>query len=161
MWSNRWTVGHKETVNGYNYTDTDVTTEFSIEEGGTVTTAAGVFENCWLFRLETRGVEGGWRYRGGKMEYWFAPSIGIVRANHYYNDDTQCATYDLVSYEGTGEGYFPIADGLVRNYEAIGLTEEFIGGAEYVFCRHDDGQMMLLQNQIGLRNIEWNKPPVD
>jgi len=161
MWDNDWKIGYRSTVNGKSFGNDSVKTEFSIEDGGTVTTSAGVFENCWLFRLNTDGLSDGWSYRGGKMEYWFAPTVGIVRANHYFNNDTQCATYDLVSYAGIGDGYFPIADGLVRKYGAVGLTDEFIGGTEYVFCRHDDGRMMLLQNQIGLRNIEWNKPTVD
>ena len=153
MWDEAWSIGQSGHLVGIGYA-ANATNDYSIEDGGTVTTAAGSFENCMLFRLNVSGLSGGLSYRNGKMEYWFAPGVGLVRAKHYYKEDTQCATYDLTSYAGIGEGYFPIAEGLNRKYEAIGLSDGFVAGTEYAFCRHDNGAMMLLQNQTGIRKLE-------
>ena len=99
----------------------------------------------------------GLSYRGGKKAYWFAEGIGIVRTENSYCGGIKTAVYELTSYEGKGEGYMPIADGLFRRYDALGLTDGFVGAAEYAYVADDDGDIVLFTDRIGIRELP---PPI-
>jgi hypothetical protein len=153
IWNEDWKVGNGGTVSGQELPTGKTETDYHIEACGTVTTAAGSFENCITVWVNWKNVLGGWAYRGGKMEYTFAPSVGLVKAVHHYENDTKEAVYELTSYTGTGEGYFPAEDGLFRRYEAIGLTEGYVGSAEYTFVRDEKGDLFLLGDATGVREF--------
>ncbi len=68
----------------YTKWDRTVKTQITCEDGGTVTTKAGTFENCLKLCLDIGGMTEGWSYRGGKKVYYFANGIGIVRTENEY-----------------------------------------------------------------------------
>jgi hypothetical protein len=152
LWSEEWQVGFTAEVKR-KYYGTHITTNLSVTDAGTVTTAAGSFEGCICLAIDVQGLQGGWRYRGGKKEYYLAPGVGIVRQVCHFKNQTLTATYDLVEYEGMGDGFFPLADGLFRRYAAQGLTDGYIGEAEYTCAAREDGGLVVLENRTGLRMI--------
>jgi len=151
LYDEKWKPGYSDTVNLKTFGD-DITTQIACEEVPSVTTPAGTFENCLIVKTDTAGFKGGMSYIGGKMEYYFAPNIGIVRAvSHFANGDS--CTYDLTEYKGTGEGMMPIADGMFRRYEAQGLKEGFVGKTEYTYCEHN-GKIYIFQNKTGVKKLK-------
>ena len=152
LWDQSWKIGDSGTFKNYRYYGKETETEYSIEDGGTVITEAGSFDSCMLIRINWKNLEGGWKYRGGKMEYYFAPSVGIVRAIHHYDKD-QSAVYELTSYTGTGNGYFPFDDGLERHYRAVGLPVEYEGAVDYVCFKDKSGHLIMLEDCTGIRHL--------
>ncbi|MBO5295315.1 MAG: RNA polymerase sigma factor [Clostridia bacterium] len=152
LWDQSWKIGDSGAFKNYRYYGKETETEYSIEDGGTVITEAGSFDSCMLIRINWKNVEGGWKYRGGKMEYYFAPSVGIVRAIHHYDKD-QSAVYELTSYTGTGNGYFPFDDGLERHYRAVGLPDEYEGAVDYVCFKDKSGHLIMLEDCTGIRHL--------
>ncbi len=99
IWNDDWKDGYSDKKEA----DGDkIVSEIKCSFSGTITTAAGIFINCLCLSLDTKGMEGSFSYRGGKMSYYFAPGIGIVRATHNFKEYTLVSTYDLTSYEGIG-----------------------------------------------------------
>ena len=156
LWSDEWRIGASPVVE-YTKWDKAVKTQIICEDGGTVTTKAGTFENCLKLSLDIGGMTDGWSYRGGKKAYWFADGIGIVRTENSYCGGIKTAVYELTSYKGTGEGYMPIADGLERRFDALGLTDGYIGAAEYTYVADEDGDIVLFADRIGIRELP---PPI-
>ena len=156
VWSDEWRDGASPIVE---YTDSwdDIKTQISCEEGGTITTKAGTFENCLKLSLDIGGMEDAWSYRGGKKVYYFADGIGIVRTENEYCGGTRTAVYELTSYEGTGSGYMPFADGLMRRYDALNLTDGFVGAVEYTYATDDDGDIVIFVDRTGIREVP---PPI-
>jgi len=152
LWSEEWKVGFTAEIKRKYYSK-QITTNLTVTDAGTVTTAAGSFEGCICLAIDVQGLSGGWRYRGGKKEYYFAPGVGIVRQVCHFKSQTLTATYDLVEYAGTGEGFFPLCDGLFRRYAAQGLTDGYIGEAEYTCAAREDGGLVVLENRTGIRAI--------
>jgi len=151
IWSDEWTVGTSSIVEYMRWKGKS--TIFS-EDGGTVTTKAGSFENC--LKLKVENDTDYWRI-GGDKTYYFAKDVGIVRAEFSYSDGNKTAVYELTSYTGTGEGYMPISDGLIRKYDAIGLTDGFVAGVEYTFVADDEGDIVLFTDALGVRELP---PPI-
>lgn len=151
IWCEKWKDGYKDTVTISPWGDTVAKTEILCENAGTVETKAGTFENCLKLSLDIGKYGEYIEYRYGKKEYYFAPNIGIVKMVNHYCDDLLSSVYELTEYEGTGEGYMPIADGLVRKYEAVGLTDGYIAGAEYTYAADDDGQVYIFEDNLGVR----------
>ncbi len=156
IWSDEWCIGASPIVE-YTQWSRDIRTQISCEDGGRVTTKAGTFENCFKLCLDIEGMTDGLSYRGGKKVYYFAPGIGIVRTENEYCGGSRTAVYELTSYEGIGEGYMPIADGLVRRYDALDLTDGFVGAAEYTYVADDDGDIMIFADRTGIREVP---PPI-
>ena len=152
LWSDEWQVGYTAELQR-KYYGTHITTAITVTDAGTVTTAAGSFTGCICLAIDVQGLEGGWRYRGGKKEYYFAPGVGIVRQVCHFKKQTLTATYDLVEYTGTGEGFFPLCDGFFRRYAAQDLTDGYIGEAEYTCAARDDGGLVVLENRTGIQRI--------
>ena len=156
IWSDEWRVGASPIVE-YTQWSRDIRTQITCEDGGTITTKAGTFENCFKLCLDISGMENGWSYRGGKKVYYFAPGIGIVRTENEYCDGARTAVYELTSYKGVGEGYMSAADGFVRRYDALNLTDGFVGAAEYTFVADDDGDIVVFSDRTGIREVP---PPI-
>ena len=156
LWSDEWRIGTSPIVE-YTEWDNTVKTQIFCEDGGTVTTKAGTFENCFKLCLDIGGMEGGLSYRGGKKVYYFAEGIGIVRTEIEYGGGSKTAIYELTSYEGTGEGFMPIANGLMRRYDALDLTDGFVGAAEYAYVADDDGDIVIFADRTGIRELP---PPI-
>lgn len=156
IWSDEWRIGASPVIE-YTKWSWDVKTQITCEEGGTVTTKAGSFDNCFKLCLDIGGMEDGWSYRGGRKVYYFAEGIGIVRTENEYFGGSRTAVYELTSYEGIGEGFMPIEDGLVRRYDAVGLTDGFVGAAEYTYVSDEDGDIVVFADLTGIRELP---PPI-
>ncbi len=152
LWSDAWRIGEGPSVE-CDYYGRSVRTEILCADGGCISTKAGTFESCLKLSLNIDGLEDGLSYRAGKKVYYFAEGVGIVRAEHAYCQGAKTAVYDLVSYEGTGEGYMPIKDGLVRRYEAQELTDGFVGAAEYTYVADEKGNVVIFADRTGIRNV--------
>ncbi len=153
LWSKEWQIGASPIVEYHNYGEV-IRTSITCEDGGTVVTRAGTFENCFKLCLNIEGMTDGLSYRGGKKVYWFAWGIGIVRTENYqYEQEAGAAVYELTSYEGKGEGYMPVADGLIRRYDAIGLTDGFVGGVAYSYASNGMGDIVIFKDAIGICKV--------
>ncbi|MBR6557629.1 MAG: sigma-70 family RNA polymerase sigma factor [Clostridia bacterium] len=156
IWSDEWRIGAAPTVEYDHYGDA-VRTRITCEDGGSITTKAGTFENCLKLSMEIEGLKDGLAYRGGKKVYYFADGIGIVRTENEYCEGARTAVYELTSYAGTGDGFMPMADGLVRRYDALDLTDGFVGGVEYTYVADDDDNIVIFKDATGIRNLP---PPI-
>lgn len=156
IWSDEWYIGASPIIE-YTKWSRNVKTQIICEDGGTVTTKAGTFENCLKLCLDIGGMEGGWSYRGGKKAYYFAEGIGIVRTENEYCSGARTAIYELTAYTGVGKGFMPMADGLVRRYDAQNLTDGFVGAAEYHYVADEDGDIVVFADRTGIRKLP---PPI-
>lgn len=150
IWSDEWIPGVTQTVK-YRLHSLEMVTELCCEEAGSITTNAGTFDHCMRISMNIKEMRDGWSYRGVKKEYIFAQGIGIVRAISYYKDNTITAVYDLVSYNGIGEGYMPVCDGMVRHYDAVGLEDKFVAAAEYTYATDEKGSIVIRGNRTGVQ----------
>lgn len=156
IWSDEWRIGAAPTVEYDHYGDA-VRTKITCEDGGSITTKAGTFENCLRLSMDIDGMKDGWAYRGGRKVYYFAEGVGIVRTENEYCEGARTAVYELTSYAGTGDGFMPMADGLVRRYDALDLTDGFVGGVEYTYVADDDGNIVIFKDATGIRELP---PPI-
>ncbi len=152
LWSDEWRIGASPIVE-YDRYGSAIKTQITCEDGGTVTTKAGTFENCFKLCLDISGMGDGLTYRGGKKAYYFADGIGIVRTENEFCGGAKTAVYELTSYEGVGEGFMPIADGLVRRYDALDLTDGFVGAVEYTYAADEDGDIVVFADRTGIREL--------
>jgi len=152
IWSNEWCVGASPMME-YTKWDRTVKTQITCEDGGIITTQAGTFENCLRLCLDIGGMTDGVFYRGGKKVYYFAEGIGIVRTENEFCSGAKTAVYELTAYEGVGEGFMPIADGLVRRYDALDLTDGYVGAAEYTYVADEDGDIVVFADRTGIRKL--------
>ena len=151
IWSDAWQPGTERTVEYMLWGDRPIKTEICCAAVGRITTKAGTFADCMQLSLDICGMDAGWSYRGGKKEYVFAPGVGIVRMVNYYCMDACKAVYELTAYEGTGEGYMPLADGMVRRYDALDLTDGYVGSAEYTYVADEEGNIVIFADRCGIR----------
>jgi RNA polymerase sigma-70 factor (ECF subfamily) len=156
IWSDEWRIGASPIVEYTKYSN-EIRTQISCEDGGSITTKAGSFDHCLKLCLEIDGMGAGLSYRGGKKAYYFAEGIGIVRTENEYCGGARTAVYELTAYDGVGEGYMPVKDGLFRRYDAIGLTDGFVGSAEYHFAADEDGDIVVFADMTGIRELP---PPI-
>lgn len=156
IWSDEWCIGVSPLVE-YTKWGRTVKTQITCEDGGTITTKAGTFENCFKLCLDIGGMDNGWSYRGGKKVYYFAEGIGIVRTENEFCGGARTAVYELTSYEGVGEGFMPVADGFVRRYDALNLTDGFVGAVEYAYVADEDGDIVVFADRTGIRELP---PPI-
>jgi RNA polymerase sigma-70 factor (ECF subfamily) len=156
LWSDEWRIGASPVVEYVGW-DNTIRTQIHCEDGGTITTKAGTFENCFKLCLDINGMGEGVDYRGGKKVYYFADGIGIVRTENEYSGGARTAVYELTAYEGVGEGFMPVADGLMRRYDAQNLTDGFVGAAEYTYVADEDGDIVIFADRTGIRELP---PPI-
>ncbi|MBQ4575057.1 MAG: RNA polymerase sigma factor [Clostridia bacterium] len=152
IWSDEWFDGFSCDIEKKYYSHANLKTSLKVNSCGNITTAAGSFCDCIKLSLQVDGYTGGWTYRGGRMEYYFAPTVGIIKADHYYmnGDEERCAVYELASYSGTGDGYMPMENGFIRRFDCVGLKDGFIANATYSCAKNSDGQLILLASKKGL-----------
>ncbi len=152
IWCDKWKDGYKADISSpWSDSNILVHTRLQCENAGTVETRAWTFEDCLKVSLDIDKYGDYVEYRSGKKEYYFAPGIGIVKIVNHYMEELLTSVYELTSYEGTGEGYMPAADGLVRKYEAVGLTDGYAAGAEYTYAADKDGQVYIFEDNLGVR----------
>ena len=51
------------------------------------------------------------------------------------------------------QGYMPISDGLMRKYEAVGLTDGFYASSEYTYVADENGDIVIFADKCGIKNI--------
>lgn len=155
IWSDEWRVGSEPTVEFMLWASRPMKTKIICEESEPIETKAGKFTDCIKLTLDVSGFEDsrGLSYRGGRKVYYFAKGIGIVRFESEYAEGIKTAVYELTSYEGKGEGYMPVADGLFRRYDALGLTDGFVASAEYIYADDGDGNVLIFADRAGIREI--------
>jgi hypothetical protein len=157
LWDESFAVGTEKVIKQKSWRDDEIITTLSVKDAGSVTTPAGTFKDCILLDLHIKGRTGGWKYRGGKKEYYLAPGIGIVKAVNYYKERTRVSPYELTAYEGTGNGYFPMEPGMYRKYENLQLEKGFISSAEYFCTQDNDGNTVLMANNRGTRKLDLDE----
>ena len=151
IWSDEWRGGASPVVEYILWGRNPVKTQIVCENVEVVNTKAGSFDNCLKITLDTSGLSNGLAYRGGKKEYYFAEGIGIVRTVNYYCEGYKTAVYELTEYEGRGQGFMPVEDGLMRRYDAIGLTDGHIASAVYTYVEDDNGEVLIFADREGIR----------
>lgn len=127
-----------------------------ITSGVTVETTLGTFENCLKIRARTSQNESpGITYQNTDKDYFFAPGIGLVRIITYVTSYEDIRIYDLVSYEGTGEGYMPVCEGMERHYRYLNEKQPNVhAGTSYYYIKDNDGQLVILGDQLGMLDVE-------
>ena len=142
-----------EAISFFIHGDRPIKTAIKCEALDSLVVAASSFQNVLKLSLDTSGMSDGLDYRGGKKVYYFADGIGVIRTENAYGEG-KCAVYELTDYEGRGEGYLPLYDGMMRRYEAIGLTNGYVGGVEYTCAAGEDGSALaLFSDRIGVREL--------
>ncbi len=153
LWSDDWIAGAQLTRKFIAY-NKEVTAQITASDAGTVTTAAGSFENCLEVKITCKGLTGGLAYMADPKEYYFAPGVGIIKTVHHYGNHAEhCGVYELSSYAGTGEGYFPFEPGMERVYDAVGLTDGYVSQTTYTYEQDEDGTLWVFGARLGYRNL--------
>jgi len=153
LWSDEWILTPESEISHRLWDEYNIKTQILCENGGSITTGAGTFENCIKLSFDTSGMTYGLSYRNGAKRFYYAKGIGIVRAEIDYCNGARTAVYELTEYEGTGEGYMPIEDGMMRRYDAIGLTDGFVASAVYTYVKGEDGETVIFEDRTGIREI--------
>ena len=156
LWSEKWVPGYKEERVFLILYDYKVKLRFIVKEDENVTTQAGTFNNCRHIWFDLSGIPNGCGhdYRGGTMEYWFAPGVGIVQFFRLVrNKEIQDMYWQLTDYSGTGEGYFPLVDGAFRRYEPVDISCGYRAWVEYTFDETEKG-FDIIRNACGTLDRE-------
>ena len=154
VWSEKWVPGY-HTVRKFKKWSEDCETVIDVTEGGTVVTPVGTFENCLCLNLDIKGLPKWGAYRCGKKQYWFAPGVGIVKYNFFYDHKKALVegVYLLTEMRGVGEGYFPCEDGMLRRYEVLDIENGWHAAVEYTWDI-TGGETVIFRNAIGTQDIE-------
>ncbi|MBR4743199.1 MAG: RNA polymerase sigma factor [Oscillospiraceae bacterium] len=154
IWSDAW-------IPGFHKTDTHmlfgkvVKTDLTVGEDETVQTPAGKFASCRRITAETAGYLD---FCSGHLEFWYAPGVGLVKflrlgtAEDEPEDAKGPFVWELTQYRGTGEGYFPLDDGLLRRYEPTDqpLPDGYRGWVEYTYSTDETGTV-IFKNACGVQ----------
>jgi len=130
MYDKKWVIGYTETKD----LGDNITANVSVTEGGTVTTAAGVFADTIKLTVvcEKAGMDDGYYMKHnyqytfcGTKEYWFAKGVGLVRFRCIWGKSLD-STAELVSFKvpAADSSYMPIQIGNTWEYDEINLTKE-------------------------------------
>lgn len=149
LWNGKWVPGYTETRD-FMRGDDKLHLELEVLEDETVTTSAGTFENCRHLVTDLQGQPWGSSYRGGRVEYWFAPGVGMVMMSRPINPETPNVC-ELTEYDGVGDGYFPVGDGLRRKYAPTYIGDGFHASVEYFFIEDEDG-ITVYSDQAGTQD---------
>ena len=151
VWDDAWVPGYhlEQETDGW---DGKKHLVFDVLEDESVTVGAGVFDHCRHIHFTLTGPKGGYGYRGGTMDYWFAPGVGIVKFSRPYGKDKELdCIWTLTEYQGEGQGYFPTDDGLFRRYEPTQLGDGWHASVEYTFDTDETGTV-LFRNALGTQD---------
>lgn len=152
LWNDAWKAGFEEKIKYTDYGE-EHESEIFVTDVGSITTEAGTFENCLCVSIKASGFKGGWSYRGGHKDYYFAPGVGMVRCVVHRYNYTVKNVFNLTAYRGTGEGYMPLEAGMFRRYEAEEIGEGYVASAEYTFEKNENGELIMLANQEGIKKL--------
>lgn len=130
MYDKKWVIGYTETKD----LGDNITANVSVTDGGTVTTAAGVFTDTIKLTVvcEKAGMDDDYYMKYnyqytfcGIKEYWFAKGVGLVRFHCIWGKSLD-STADLVSFKvpAADDSYMPIQIGNTWEYDELNLTRE-------------------------------------
>ncbi len=131
IWNPEWVAGY---VGEYTV-DPGLVATIRVEDGGSVDTPCGRFENCHKLTvdLELEGAESDYYFKNnyshvycGKKEFWFAPGVGIVRHVCTWGDVNQSEIL-LTKYNVPGaaaDEYLPVHIGSEWEYDEVHLIAE-------------------------------------
>ncbi len=148
--SDKWVMGYHIEKEGESWCKGSKIVADVLEDE-TVTVAAGTFEHCRHLRYVASGYENGWDYANGEKHCWYAPGVGIVKQKTVLGGGAREVVYELTEYAGVGEGYFPIADGMLRRYEVLDIADGWHGGVEYTYDTDENGTV-IFQNSWGVKD---------
>jgi hypothetical protein len=151
MWSDKWMPGYNDKITADHYS-TPISTDLSVAENERVITPAGTFDDCRHVILDVSGYGGGLGYFGGHMECWYAEGVGLVKYKRPVNEKVE-NVWELTEYEGKGDGFFPINDGLTRRYEPKDIGDGCRGFVEYTYVE-DDAGTTIFRNACGVQSRE-------
>lgn len=153
IWSDEWRIGAEPTVEFDSIKH--IKSSIRCEKSEPITTKAGTFDNCIKLTINTKGLEStpGHQYRGLGKTYYFAEGVGIVRADFECLAGLKTVTYELTEYEGTGEGYMPFEDGMMRRYDGLDIPGGYISYVVYTYAMGDDGELAVIGDRCGIRMI--------
>lgn len=154
LWSDAWIPGYADTCSRMLYNDV-TKSDLTVLEDEDVRTPAGEFTACRHVAADTLTGIGYW---GGHLEFWYAESVGLVKflrigtAEDEPEDGKAPVEWELTEYRGTGKGFFPLNDGLLRRYEPAGqpLPDGYRGWVEYTFSTDETGTM-IFKNACGVQ----------
>lgn len=152
VWSDAWIPGYRREVeltpeNGYyGYKNGKLTFEVSDDEP--TETPAGRFDSCRHIRYSIHADKGGIWYFMGDFELWYAKGVGLVKLSRPLKTPN---VWQLTEYRGTGEGYFPVEDGLFRRYEPETLGEGLHASVEYTYVADEKG-VTVFRNALGTQD---------
>lgn len=157
IWSDRWVPGYAETKSRM-FLAKVVRTSLTVGEDETVCTPAGEFRDCRHIAAETTAHIDAW---SGHFEFWYAPGVGLVKFLRVGTMDDEPEekkgpfVWELTEYRGTGEGYFPLSDGLIRRYEPANrpLPDYYHGWVVYNFSTDETGTV-IFKNAGGVQARE-------
>jgi RNA polymerase sigma-70 factor (ECF subfamily) len=152
VWDEKWVPGFRENHRYRYFGDTWIDSRLCCEDAGDVAVKAGTFAGCRRLIVDAKGFTLGHDYKNGRYEFTFSPGVGVIRGTFFYDSGARRVDYDLVSYTGTGEGWFPFGDGFERRYEAQGLTDGFEAGVTYTAAADEDGRIVLFADQLGVQD---------
>lgn len=130
LYDPRWVAGYHEE---FAWVHGAIKVQLDVSDGGTVTTAAGTFADCLKVTLhaenDTRGQKDyfhNFEYVDcGVKEFWFAPSVGIVRFVFTWGEslrsESELVAYSVPAAEGE---MMPVMMGNHWEYDEVNLTAE-------------------------------------
>jgi len=132
IWNDKWVPGFEE--DRVYSIDSTTKIHLSVENGGTVVTAAGRFENTLRLTVTAEKPDKSGNYyfaedyqnvHCGTKVYWFADGVGIVKFDCHWGPYFG-SSLELVSYKNPAcaEGYMPLALGCEWEYDEMNLTRE-------------------------------------
>ncbi len=156
VWDDKWVDGY-EAVIDHDCFRYKLRTTVNVTAVPTLTIAGEEYKNCLRVAFECSPREDSPQIRHdqylGPKEYYYAPGVGIVRMVHHCIDGTT-TTYDLTKYVGTGEGYFPAVDGMVRHYDAVDIDRNYRASTEYTYAEDENGRILVYGNLCGMKKLE-------
>ena len=153
VYSDQWVPGFRTVKEQYDFYGEIEKTELMCEDAGTVKVACGEFDNCLRVTINTTGKLKYHDYYGGRKTYIFAKGVGVIRTENSYAENILCAVYELTEYEGTGEGYFPLADGMHRRYELMNPERNYVAYTDYTYVADNYGRIVLFIDKRGSRKV--------
>lgn len=160
FWSDEWVSGYHAEGEWTEYDYSKVHWKLDVSEAGTVETAAGKFGGCLCVAIWS-DIGVGLKYMAGCKEYYYAPGVGIVKYVTHFSEDgepEEALPYELTEYRGTGEGFFPIEDGMFRHYEAIGIGQGCTASLELSYSVEGDNDIVIFSDATGLQQRDWKAP---
>ncbi|MBQ8513423.1 MAG: sigma-70 family RNA polymerase sigma factor [Clostridia bacterium] len=155
LWDDKWIPGFTAE---YPHDWKDGTIKLTVDDGGTVETPAGTFENTVHLTIDAEvpgnpDDYGHYFYDNtecGVKEYWFAPGVGVVRFKCTWGKhlDSDCLLTEYRTVAAPGE-MMPVHIGCRWRYEEQLLTREnYIARRDYKVLSGMNGNYTLADSQM-------------